>query len=344
MEALRDDDLEAYSFTEPETEENPDPESRVQTSPEYHKTYSGTEAGPSYLREIAPHELLTHKEEISLSQQFEVGKLAQAKLNSADNLSPMIKQVLERHAANGEKAKRRLIESNLRLVVSVARRYIGRGLDFLDLVQEGNIGLQIGADKYDWRRGFRFSTYAHWWIRQAMTRAVADQSRTIRIPVHTVEFLTKIAKAERELAMEIGEEPTVEQVGRYLDIDPERIRETRRLVHRPASLETPMGEEQDMTLGDAVADENAERNIYDKNERLDLSERLEDALDQLHPRERRVLRMRFGLDRGEQRTLGEVGEMLGVSRERIRQIEAEALKKLRRMPRVRRELMDYFAD
>src|SRR5919197_2172936 len=283
-------------------------------------------AGAMYLREIANHDLLTSQAEVDLAQRIERGR--------APGATPA-------EVEDGERARRRLIECNLRLVVSVARRYMGRGLSFMDLVQEGNIGLQIGVDKYDWRRGFRFSTYVYWWIRQAVTRAIADQSRTICLPVHAVEFLTKTARAERELAAELGREPSVDEVAQYLDIDPERINEARRAARMPLSLETPLGEDGELTRGDLIGDDTATDAARESAEASDLSERLESALDELHPRERQVLRLRFGLDRGHERTLGEVGEELGVSRERIRQIEAEALAKLRRMPRLRRELLEY---
>lgn len=299
-------------------------------------------AGAMYLREIAHHELLTAQEEVALAQRLEAGKAALAELAAAGpELGDERRHELELAADDGERARRRLIECNLRLVVSVARRYLGRGLSFLDLVQEGNIGLQIGVEKYDWRRGFRFSTYVYWWIRQAVTRAIADQSRTIRLPVHVTEFLTKTARAERELAAELGREPTIDEVAQYLDIDPERINEARRAARMPLSLETPLGEDGELTRGDLIGDEGAADAAKESAEASDLSERLESALDELHPRERQVLRLRFGLDRGHERTLGEVGEELGVSRERIRQIEAEALAKLRRMPRLRRELLEY---
>lgn len=299
-------------------------------------------AGAMYLREIAHHELLTAQEEVSLAQRLEGGKAALRELATADETLPANRRMeLEHDAEDGERARRRLIECNLRLVVSVARRYLGRGLSFLDLVQEGNIGLQIGVEKYDWRRGFRFSTYVYWWIRQAVTRAIADQSRTIRLPVHVTEFLTKTARAERELAAELGREPSVDEVAQFLDIDPERINEARRAARMPLSLETPLGEDGELTRGDLIGDDTAAEAARESSEASDLSERLESALDELHPRERQVLRLRFGLDRGHERTLGEVGEELGVSRERIRQIEAEALAKLRRMPRLRRELLEY---
>ena len=211
-----------------------------------------------YLREIAHHELLTAQEEVSLAQRLEAGKAALRELATADETLDAEHRIeLEHLVEDGERARRRLIECNLRLVVSVARRYLGRGLSFLDLVQEGNIGLQIGVEKYDWRRGFRFSTYVYWWIRQAVTRAIADQSRTIRLPVHVTEFLTKTARAERELAAELGREPTVDEVAQYLDIDPERINEARRAARMPLSLETPLGEDGELTRGDLIGDDTA---------------------------------------------------------------------------------------
>jgi RNA polymerase primary sigma factor len=300
------------------------------------------DSGAMYLREIAHHELLNANEEVSLAQRLEAGRAAMRELATADaDMSVARRQDLEYLAHDGDRARRRLIECNLRLVVSVARRYLGRGLSFLDLVQEGNIGLQIGVDKYDWRRGFRFSTYVYWWIRQAITRAIADQSRTIRLPVHVTEFLTKTARVERELAAELGREASLEEVARRLDINPERINEVRRAARLPLSLETPLGEDSELTRGDVIGDDLAAHEAGDSAEAADLSERLELALNELQPRERDVLRLRLGLDRGHERTLGEVGEELGVSRERIRQIEAEALKKLKKMTAHLRGLLDY---
>jgi RNA polymerase primary sigma factor len=244
---------------------------------------------------------------------------------------------------DGERAREHLIESNLRLVVSVARRYFNRGLGFLDLVQEGNIGLQIGSDKYDWRRGFRFSTYVYWWIRQAITRSLADQSRTIRLPVHAVELLTRVMRAERELQAENGEVPTLEQIALHLETDVGRIVEARRASQTPLSIEAPLNDDSDMTRGDLLGDEVAGQAAYREVEQQELSSRLGEALLSLEPRERQIIQLRFGLERGDERTLSEVAEVMGVSRERIRQIEQTALAKLRRLPGLRNEVSEYLA-
>jgi RNA polymerase primary sigma factor len=296
-----------------------------------------------YLREIANHDLLTQADEISLAKRMEAGQAAAALLASEDNIPDDDREHLEAIVQDGERARRRLIECNLRLVVSVARRYINRGLSFLDLVQEGNIGLQIGVDKFDWRRGFRFSTYVYWWIRQAMTRSLADQSRTIRLPVHAVELLTRVTRAERELQAQTGKEPSVEDIAALLGVEIERVMEAKRAAQTPLSIEAPLGDDSDMTRGDLLGDEVAGQAAHREVEAQELAERLGTALQALDPRERKVLQLRFGLDRGEERTLTEVAESLGVSRERIRQIEQAALAKLRRMPTLRREVIEYLA-
>jgi RNA polymerase primary sigma factor len=300
-------------------------------------------AGAMYLREIANHDLLNQRDEVQLAQRMEAGRDAARRLVASEELDDQPREELERLVEDGERARRHLIESNLRLVVSVARRYLNRGLSFLDLVQEGNIGLQIGADKYDWRRGFRFSTYVYWWIRQAMTRSLADQSRTIRLPVHAVELLTRVMRAERDMQAESGEMPSVEVVARFLGMDVDRIIEARRAQQTPLSIEAPLSDDSDMTRGDLLGDEVAGQAAHREVEKQELSLRLSEALQSLDPRERKILQMRFGLDKGEERTLTEVAEVMGVSRERIRQIEQAALAKLRRLPGLRNEVIEYLA-
>jgi RNA polymerase primary sigma factor len=300
-------------------------------------------ADAMYLREISNHDLLTQPDEVALAQRMEAGRDAARELASGEQLDDLQRLRLERLVEDGERARRHLIESNLRLVVSVARRYLNRGLGFLDLVQEGNIGLQIGADKYDWRRGFRFSTYVYWWIRQAMTRSLADQSRTIRLPVHAVELLTRVMRAEREMQAESGTMPNLEAIAQYLGLDVERIIEARRAAQAPLSIEAPLGDDSDMTRGDLLGDETAGHAAHRAVEKQELSARLTEALESLDPRERKIIQMRFGLEQGEERTLSEVAETMGVSRERIRQIEQAALAKLRRMPGLKNEVFEYLA-
>jgi RNA polymerase primary sigma factor len=298
-------------------------------------------AAAMYLREIAQYELLAASEEVSLAQRIEASRAALTELAADANIDNGQRVELERLVEDGGRARRRLIECNLRLVVSVARRYLGHRLSLLDLVQEGNIGLQIGVERYDWRRGFRFSTYVYWWIRQALTRAIADQSRTIRLPVHIAELLSKLAGAERKLSIELAREPTVDEVAAYLDVSPERINAVRRAARMPLSLDSPLGEDGELARGELIADDLSAEAAAQSAEAADLSARLGSALDELNPRQREVLRLRFGLDRRTERTLDEVGDELGVSRERVRQIEAEAFAHLRRMPGLRLELLEY---
>lgn len=261
-----------------------------------------------YLKEIGRVDLLTPEEEIELAKRIEQGD---------------------------EEAKKRLAEANLRLVVSIAKRYVGRGMLFLDLIQEGNMGLIKAVEKFDYRKGFKFSTYATWWIRQAITRAIADQARTIRIPVHMVETINKLIRVQRQLLQELGREPTPEEIGKEMDLPTEKVREILKIAQEPVSLETPIGEEDDSHLGDFIEDQDAlapdDAAAYEL-----LKEQLEEVLDTLTDREENVLRLRFGLDDGRTRTLEEVGKVFGVTRERIRQIEAKALRKLRHPSRSKR--------
>jgi len=265
-----------------------------------------------YLKEIGRIPLLTPEEEVDLARRMEAGD---------------------------EEAKKRLIESNLRLVVSIAKRYVGRGMLFLDLIQEGNMGLIKAVEKFDYRKGYKLSTYATWWIRQAITRAIADQARTIRIPVHMVETINKLVRTSRHLLQQLGREPTPEEIGEEMGISADKVREILKVAQEPVSLETPIGEEEDSHLGDFIEDEDAPAPA-DAASFLLLREQIEEVLDTLNPREQKVLRLRFGLDDGRARTLEEVGREFGVTRERIRQIEAKALRKLRHPVRSRK-LKDY---
>lgn len=252
-------------------------------------------------------------------------------------------KVLAVAVAEGDlEAKQRLAEANLRLVVSIAKRYVGRGMQFLDLIQEGNMGLMKAVDKFDYSKGFKFSTYATWWIRQAITRAIADQARTIRIPVHMVETINKLVREQRNLLQELGQDPTPEQIAERMEMTPDKVREILKIAQEPVSLETPIGEEDDSHLGDFIEDEVIE-NPVDYTTRVVLREQLDEVLDTLTDREENVLRLRFGLDDGKMRTLEDVGKVFNVTRERIRQIEAKALRKLRH-PSRSKQLRDFIED
>jgi len=265
-----------------------------------------------YLKEIGRIPLLTAEEEVELAKRIEAGDM---------------------------EAKRALAEANLRLVVSIAKRYVGRGMLFLDLIQEGNLGLIKAVEKFDYRKGYKFSTYATWWIRQAITRSIADQARTIRIPVHMVETINKLVRVSRQLVQTLGRDPTPEEIAEHMDMPVERVREIMRIAQEPVSLETPIGEEEDSHLGDFIEDQDALAPA-DAASYVMLREQLEEVLESLTPREEKVLRLRFGLDDGRARTLEEVGQVFGVTRERIRQIEAKALRKLRH-PSRSKKLKDF---
>ena len=265
-----------------------------------------------YLKEIGKVALLTAQQETDLAKRMEAGE---------------------------EEAKRRLAEANLRLVVSIAKRYVGRGMLFLDLIQEGNLGLIKAVEKFDYRKGYKFSTYATWWIRQAITRAIADQARTIRIPVHMVETINKLIRVSRQLLQDLGREPTPEEIAKEMTLDVEKVREIQKIAQEPVSLETPIGEEEDSHLGDFIPDEDAQA-PQDAATFTMLKEQLVEVLHTLTPREQKVLRLRFGLDDGRARTLEEVGKEFEVTRERIRQIEAKALRKLRH-PSRSKKLKDF---
>lgn len=281
-----------------------------------------------YLREIGRIPLLTAAEEVELARRVEAGLFAEEKLLNTPDLDSQLALDLDRLVVMGRMAKRRLIEANLRLVVSVAKRYVGRGLTMLDLVQEGNLGLIRAVEKFDYARGYKFSTYATWWIRQAMSRALADQARTIRVPVHVVELINRVVRVQRRMLQERGYEPTPEEVAAQLDLAPERVGEVLRLAQEPVSLHAPVGEEDDVALGDLIEDGDAASPVESAAFLL-LREHLEAVLSTLGERERKVVQLRYGLADGRPRTLEEIGRIFGVTRERIRQIESKTLNKLR---------------
>lgn len=318
----------------PAAEAEPGDEPELQETPEPRAVARLDGGGPSsdlfrqYLREIGRIPLLTAVEEVELARRVEAGLFAEERLGNTPDPDSQLAVDLDKLVVMGRMAKRWLIEANLRLVVSVAKRYVGRGLTMLDLVQEGNLGLIRAVEKFDYARGYKFSTYATWWIRQAMSRALADQARTIRVPVHVVELINRVVRVQRRMLQERGYEPTPEEVAAHLELPPERVSEVLRLAQEPVSLHAPVGEEDDVALGDLIEDGDAASPVESAAFLL-LREHLEAVLSTLGERERKVVQLRYGLVDGRPRTLEEIGRLFGVTRERIRQIESKTLNKLR---------------
>ena len=339
---LNDDEPAAEEIADVEEEELVDPNSLV-------NNFSIDDPVRMYLKEIGKVPLLSPDEEIQLAQALTAGNIASEKLadlkerrevgESTDDVTAEQEAAWKKDLKAGEKAKQKLAEANLRLVVSIAKRYVGRGMLFLDLIQEGNLGLIKAVEKFDYTKGFKFSTYATWWIRQAITRAIADQARTIRIPVHMVETINKVIRVSRQLLQELGHDPTPNEIAAEMNMPVEKVREILKIAQEPVSLETPIGEEEDSHLGDFIPDEGASEPSEAASFTL-LKEQLMDVLSTLTPREEKVLKLRFGIEDGRTRTLEEVGKEFNVTRERIRQIEAKALRKLRH-PSRSKKLKDF---
>jgi len=324
---------EAESFTLSDEDEEDAPAQQVATA--------GATADPvkDYLKQIGKVALLNAEQEVELAKRIEAGLFAEEKLNSGEKFSPKLKKELEWIAEDGRRAKNHLLEANLRLVVSLAKRYTGRGMLFLDLIQEGNLGLIRAVEKFDYTKGYKFSTYATWWIRQAITRAMADQARTIRIPVHMVEVINKLARVQRQMLQDLGREPTPEELAKELDMTPEKVVEVQKYGREPISLHTPLGEDGDSEFGDLIEDSEAVVPADAVSFTL-LQEQLHSVLDTLSEREAGVVSMRFGLTDGQPKTLDEIGKVYGVTRERIRQIESKTMSKLRH-PSRSQVLRDY---
>jgi RNA polymerase primary sigma factor len=306
--------------------------------PEHHEPGGVGDSVRLYLQEIGETDLLTMQEEVWLAKRMERGKIAAERLRTGQ-YSPEEKAALEADKLDGEQARTHLIQANLRLVVSVAKKYVGRGLSFLDLIQEGNIGLMKATDKFDYTRGYKFSTYATWWIRQAITRAISDQSRTIRLPVHVGETINRVRKTGHRLQQILEREPTREEIARAMDISDDKVRQVLDVSRHPVSLEAPVGQEGDAFLGDFIEDDSMPQPLELASQQL-LKSQISEALAKLTERERKIIVLRFGLEDGRFRTLEEVGREFGITRERIRQIEAKALRKLRH-PSYSRQLRGY---
>ncbi len=324
---------EAQGFVISDVDETDEPVQTVMVA--------GATADPvkDYLKQIGKVPLLNAEQEVELAKRIEAGLFAEEKLNAGKKMSPDLRRDLEWIAEDGRRAKNHLLEANLRLVVSLAKRYTGRGMLFLDLIQEGNLGLIRAVEKFDYTKGYKFSTYATWWIRQAITRAMADQARTIRIPVHMVEVINKLARVQRQMLQDLGREPTPEELARELDMTPEKVVEVQKYGREPISLHTPLGEDGDSEFGDLIEDSEAIVPSDAVSFTL-LQEQLESVLDTLSEREAGVVRMRFGLTDGQPKTLDEIGKVYGVTRERIRQIESKTMSKLRH-PSRSQVLRDY---
>jgi RNA polymerase primary sigma factor len=322
-ESLRTMEMEADEYEKEEKEE-------AEKNLDLALRFPANDPVRMYLKEIGKVSLLTAAKEVELAKRIEAGKEAGwcLKGSAEGELKREEVRALRRAEREGQEAKRKLVEANLRLVVSIAKRYVGRGMLFLDLIQEGNLGLIRATEKFDYRRGYKFSTYATWWIRQAITRAIADQSRTIRIPVHMTEVINKLTRVQRHLLQKLGREPSPEEIAEQMELTPEKVREILKVSQAPVSLETPIGEEGDSHLGDFIEDSDAVVPI-DAAAFVLLQEQLDSVLDTLNDREKQVIRLRFGLIEGHPHTLEEVGREFGVTRERIRQIESKTLSKLR---------------
>ncbi|HYZ46578.1 MAG TPA: RNA polymerase sigma factor [Actinomycetota bacterium] len=337
------DIVEDETIVQEEPAEEPAPdldEERVRARKEVDQALKAPTNDPvrMYLKEIGRVALLTAQEEVSLAKRIEAGLEAEEQLTDSMAAGDTVGD-LEWRSRDGKRAKKHLVEANLRLVVSIAKRYVGRGMAFLDLIQEGNLGLIRAVEKFDYTKGYKFSTYATWWIRQAITRAIADQARTIRIPVHMVETINKLARIQRQLLQDLGREPTAQEIAIQMELPSEKVREIQKISQEPVSLYTPIGEEEDSHLGDFIEDSEAVVPLERASFKL-LQEQLESVLHTLSGREKEVIRLRFGLTDGQPRTLEEVGKQFGVTRERIRQIESKTLSKLRH-PSRSQKLRDY---